>query len=322
MSEPQKELNPTKQSETAKLDATSAAAALAKAVASAEKSGEKPAAPEPAKSDAVKTEVAKAEVAKTEVAKTETASAKDQPTSSSGWRTYAAQAAAVTLAIGLGWAGGSQALSGAKTAPEIVPQWAEAAISSFRQNQEDLLRLTGDVRVLKSIVESVKESFDQAQVETAGQQRSLMERVDGIERAAQETSAKIAHVVDASGRIERASTDIGAKFAALSGRLDGIERQAAAATKPTTTAAAEVPPQTGSVPETKTASKEIPLDGWVLHDVQGGIALVENRSGRLHEVAAGQNLPSVGRVEAIERRGRAWVVVTSKGVIGAGGRWQ
>jgi hypothetical protein len=148
-----------------------------------------------------------------------------------------------------------------------------------------------------------------------------MERVDGIERAAHDTTAKIGQVADASGRIERVSTDMGAKLAALSGRLDGIERQAAAAAKPTT-AAAEVPPQTGSVPEAKTASKEIPLDGWVLHDVQGGIALVENRSGRLHEVAAGQTLPSVGRVEAIERRGRSWVVVTSKGVIGAGGRWQ
>ena len=305
MSEQQK-----KQSETAKLDATSAAAALAKAVASAEKSGEKPA-PEPAKVIALKTGAAK----------TEAAFAKDQPSSLPAWRAYAAQAAVVAIAIGLGWTGGSQALSNVKTAPELVPPWAEAATASMRQNQEDLLRLTGDVRVLKGIVESMKESFDQAKVEAAGGQRSLMERVDGIERAAHDITAKIGQVADASGRIERVSTDMGAKLAALSGRLDGIERQAAAAAKPTT-AAAEMPPQTGSVPEAKTASKEIPLDGWVLHDVQGGIALVENRSGRLHEVAAGQTLPSVGRVEAIERRGRSWVVVTSKGVIGAGGRWQ
>ena len=83
-----------------------------------------------------------------------------------------------------------------------------------------------------------------------------------------------------------------------------------------------MPPQTGSVPDPKTASKDVPLEGWVLHDVQRGIALVESRNGRLHEVAAGQTLPSVGRVEAIERRGRAWVVVTSKGIIGAAGRWQ
>jgi hypothetical protein len=65
----------------------------------------------------------------------------------------------------------------------------------------------------------------------------------------------------------------------------------------------------------------MPLEGWVLHDVQRGVALVESRNGRLHEIVAGQNLPTVGRVEAIERRGKSWVVVTAKGLI-TSGRWQ
>jgi hypothetical protein len=304
MSEQHKEQNPTKQPETPKLDSTSAAAALAMAVTSAKNSGGKPAGAVPAKDAA--------------------SSGQQQTSPVAEWRTYAARAAAIVVAMGLGWAGGSQAMSGAKKSPQVIPEWADAATSGIRQNQEDLVRLTGDVRVLKSIVESMKESFDEAKAEAAGERRSTMERVDGIGRTAQETAAKIARVADASDRIERASTDAGVKLAALSGRLDGIERQAAAAPAAAKLNAftADGPPQTGSVPEAKAASKDMPLDGWVLHDVQGGVALIENRNGRLHEVVAGQNLPTVGRVEAIERRGRAWVVVTSKGLIGAPTRWQ
>lgn len=320
LSETAKPAETAKRAETTKLDSTSAAAALALAVTSAAKSGGKPE-PEPAKMGSAKTEPAKMEPTKTEPA-TGTGPRERGASHLAGWRNHAATAAAIAIAIGLGWTGGSQALSGGKTAPQIVPEWAEAAISSIRQTQEDLVRLTGDVRGLKSIIETMKESFDQARHEAAGERRSLMARVDGIERTAEDTVAKIAHVVEASTRIERASAETGARLAAMSGRLDGFERQAtAAAAKPVTTAAADGPAQTGSVPDAKVAPKDAPLDGWVLHDVQGGIALVESRNGRLHEVAAGQNLPSVGRVEAIERRGRAWVVVTGKGIIGAP-RWQ
>ncbi len=42
---------------------------------------------------------------------------------------------------------------------------------------------------------------------------------------------------------------------------------------------------------------------------------MENRQGRLFEVRPGSNLPGIGRIEAIERRGRRWVVITPKGYI-------
>ena len=341
MSEPHKDQNPAKSPETAKLDSSSASAALAQAVASAEKSGEKSAKPESLKAEsttteAVKTEPTKTEAAKTESTKTEpvkTESLKTEVVKTSAartslrplppeWRTHATRAAALVVAIGLGWAGGSQALSSGKQASPVMPEWAEAATAGILQNRDDLVRLTGDVRVLKNIVEAMKDSFDQAKIEAAGQQRILIERTDGLERTAQETAAKIAHVLEASGRIERASADAGAKLVGLAGRLDDIERQAkAAAVKPVATAA-DGPSHTGSVPEAKAAAKEIPLEGWILRDVYAGVALVESRGGRLHEVVPGTKLPSVGRVEAIERRGRTWVVVTSKGIIGVPERWQ
>jgi hypothetical protein len=58
------------------------------------------------------------------------------------------------------------------------------------------------------------------------------------------------------------------------------------------------------------------VDGWVVREVYDGAALVEGRNRRLYEVVPGGMVPGVGRVESIERRGRSWVVLTDKGVIG------
>jgi hypothetical protein len=324
MSEPHKDHSPTKSPETATLDPTSASAALAQAVTSAEKSGGKTATAEPAKIEPAKTEAAKIEAAKTEAVKTSVPLHKKWPSPAPEWRRHAPHAVAMALAIGLGWAGGSQAVSGAKQAMPAMPEWIEAAASGIRETQENVVRLTGDVRILKGIVEAMKESLDQAKAEAAGRQRALLERVEASERAAQDAAAKIAHIAETSGRIERASTDAGAKLAALSGSLDDIERHTkAAAAKPAASAAiGDGPAQTGSVPEPKVPAKDMPLEGWVLRDVYAGVALVESRGGRLHEVVPGTRLPNVGRVEAIERRGRTWVVVTQKGIIGAPERWQ
>jgi hypothetical protein len=281
-----------------KLEATSAAAALALAVTRAEKSGAKPSASEPSR--------------------TRAASLMDHLRVPAEWRNQAPRAAIVGIAVALAWTGVSQALSAGKTAGQAVPGWAEAASASIRQNQEDIARLTGDVRGLKNLLESVNEGFVQLRVEASGQQRVLLERVAGVERKAHEAAAKIGQVADAYERIERASTDATAKLAALSSRIEGMERQSAKGT----TAGSDGPAQTGSVPDVKTALRQTPVEGWVLREVYDGIALLEARNGRLHEVVPGQNLPTLGRVEAIERRGRNWVVVTSKGIIGAPERWQ
>ena len=53
----------------------------------------------------------------------------------------------------------------------------------------------------------------------------------------------------------------------------------------------------------------------MLREVYDGVALVEGRNNRLYEVGPGSNLPGVGRVESIERRGKTWAVLTPKGVI-------
>jgi hypothetical protein len=302
MSEPHKDETSPKQAEAAGLDATTAAAALALAVKSAEQSGGGPA---------------------------ETASDKIRPAfrithrSSPAALRHAMQAGAIAIVIGIASAAGSHTAPVVKEGPHL-PDWAATALSGIRQNQEDVARLSGDVRTLMGIVEAMRENLDLAKAEAAGQQRAMVDRVERIERAAQDTTAAISHLLDASGRIERVSTEAGAKLVALSGRLDDIEKQGkAAAVKPAANAAAgDGPAQTGSVPETKAPAKEKPVDSWVLRDVFAGVALVESRDGYLREVVPGSILPKAGRVEAIERRGRTWVVVTQKGIIGAPSRWQ
>ncbi len=69
------------------------------------------------------------------------------------------------------------------------------------------------------------------------------------------------------------------------------------------------------------AQRPTTVDGWMLRDVYGGVALVEGRSGGLREVAPGEYVPGVGEIRSIERRGRSWVVVTSRGIIQADNRW-
>jgi hypothetical protein len=93
-----------------------------------------------------------------------------------------------------------------------------------------------------------------------------------------------------------------------------------AAAKPVAPEAAD-PVQTGSV-EPKAVAKERLIEDWILRDVDDGMALIESRRGRVREVVPGETVPNAGRVESIERRGKTWVVVTSKGVIGRPSRWR
>ena len=132
--------------------------------------------------------------------------------------------------------------------------------------------------------------------------------------------------------------DSGPRLAQIVERLDRMEKQAVAGhVKPATAAsAAEAPLRTGSIPEQKPVppsdvgrseqaktearveAKPEPkaaIEGWVLREVYDGVALIEGRNKRLLEVAPGQSLSGIGRVEAIEKRGRSWVVVTNRGII-------
>jgi hypothetical protein len=77
---------------------------------------------------------------------------------------------------------------------------------------------------------------------------------------------------------------------------------------------------TGTIPNSSSAlaepepSEKIVPD-WILHDVRGSHALVENRYGHVFAITGGSTVPGLGRVEAIKRQDGHWVVVTPRGLI-------
>ena len=236
-------------------------------------------------------------------------------------RRYAVQAAAVILALGAGWAAGSHFSATPASATVAVPAWAEAATAGIRDNRDDVVRLAGDVRALKVTLEALKEGLDKPRPDAGA--RQVLERLERSERVAQEASARLVKVAEHLDRIEREP----AKAAgAMTERLERIERQVIATANtvaggaPVAAAANPVvpdPTQTASLP--KFDPRQTQVEGWVLLEVYKDGALVEGRN-KAHEIAPGQALPGLGKVQAIEKRGKAWIVVTDKGFIGAEAR--
>jgi hypothetical protein len=213
--------------------------------------------------------------------------------SPAAWWDVGRAAAAAALAIGLGAAAGLSGSSGGTSAP--VKGEAAAATESNQRHHDNLAGLTRDVRALAASLETMRKQVEQARSHGADQTKSIAALTERLER------------------IERAGAETGAKLAAMGARLDSLERQGAAPAAAKAAINSDGPP-TGSVPDTK-AAKAQPTEGWVVHDVYRGTALVESRNGRMYEAAVGQRLPVLGVVEAVARRGQNWVVITPKGTI-------
>jgi hypothetical protein len=56
------------------------------------------------------------------------------------------------------------------------------------------------------------------------------------------------------------------------------------------------------------------IEGWTLHDIADGVAILEGPNG-IRRVKRGDLVPGVGRIESIVRWGNRWIVVTSSGLI-------
>ena len=187
------------------------------------------------------------------------------------------------------------------------------------------MRLATDLQSLKTSVSALKETVDRSKQDVATRLAAVAERLDKTQHAEQNIAGKVAGLVE---RLDRSDRDAGvklipaveAKLAPVTERLDRIERQGLAIAN--TVAAAQPAPPAGkpapaAEPAQTAALPEKPkvVEGWILRDVHKGVALLEGRNQRLFEIAPGQSLPGVGRIEAIERRGKTWVVVTAKGII-------
>jgi hypothetical protein len=141
----------------------------------------------------------------------------------------------------------------------------------------------------------------------------------GVEHTSKLAASQYSKTSDRLDKVEKAQAEPAAKLAKLSETVDKLRATPPAAVAGAPTAAKEV---TGSVtppvptPAPKPEVGRLPtVEGWVLHDVANGGALIEGRHGRIYEVYAGDPIPGLGRVDAIRRQDGRWVVVTSKGLI-------
>ncbi len=253
-----------------------------------------------------------------------------------------AQAAALAAAVGFGWLGGWASFAAPRQPGDpLTNQMQRIDLIGLAAGVEktglEAKRLADEMQTLGADLQPLKEAFERSNQEAASWRAQLTERLEQaqrldqaqrfeedvaaklasvMERAQQSDqvgAAKLASVIERLEKVERMDP----RLAEVAERLERIERQmttaatTASVVKPAAVVSNDVAERTGSVAEAKPAI----VAGWVLRDVHAGVALVEGRNHRLVEIVPGQNLPGVGRIEAIERRGKSWVVVTSRGII-------
>jgi hypothetical protein len=221
-----------------------------------------------------------------------------------GKRRIAAIAAVVVLAIAAGALGGAFATAtfmhgGSDVASNSSPTSLEASLS----------RIDADIQALKT-------GLDHTSKLGMSQFNKTSERLDKLERAQSEPSAKLAKLSEAVDKLRAAPA--AAPAAAAAAAPAAKEATGSIAPAPQTVAMTAVPKTDAKIdakPDAKTEVGRLPtVDGWVLRDVAYGGALIDGRRGT-YEVYAGDMIPGLGRVDAIRRQDGRWVVVTSRGLI-------
>ena len=238
------------------------------------------------------------------------------------FRNIALAGACLIVAAALGWGAGAR-LGGAEARnvetadqPDVAQLLWQSEASQRQETRQladevralkaslDRVRPTEEAKSLKASVEALKQGLDAAKSDTSG---TLAQLAGKLDRADQVTAQKLAQIVERLDRLERKSESTSLGMNAP----QPPARPSAAQPAPQNFG---MPPQAKVTEANSQSSQKLPIQGWVLRDVYDGIALVEGRGG-YREVAVGEAIPGVGRVEAIERHGRHWVVVTSQGVI-------
>lgn len=216
-------------------------------------------------------------------------------------------AAVATVALVVGTAFGMMAAPRERSGDALGR--IEAALDA---NRSEASRLKSEIAHLSTALGTLRETTSAARTDIKAIAPSLTDRVTRLEQG---LDKKLAALGD---RVARAEREQAASAAAPAAAIEKRPAQPVAVqqtTSPATTASTPKaePTETGSIADTKPKTETV--EAWALRDVYDGVAMLEDRKRRLLEVARGDTVPGVGRVEAIERRGRVWVVVTKQGVI-------
>lgn len=180
-----------------------------------------------------------------------------------------------------------------------------------------------DVGALKTEITRLQRALNQSKAtQTAlsksavGQEevKNLKLEIAALQKTLETTRDAAAAKIDTlTARIEKPSEDA-ARVAELQARLDKIETADAARASQNVIAkpAAPDPETTGSIAAPDAGGQVV--RNWTVREVYDGVALLDGRNG-LIEVMRGAIVPGLGRIKAIERRDRQWVVLTDRGVI-------
>jgi hypothetical protein len=267
---------------------------------------------DPSKADAAKADAAKADAAKADAAKADAAKAEPWRfpgkvlIMSAGERNWDDDGAAPEMApepdqgmFGKRWLAVAAMLALAVVAGALGGAMATAGFSHFfgddlasadsRALEASIARIDADILALKAGVEHTSKL-------AASQYNKTSDRLDKVEKAQAEPAAKLAKLSETVDKLRATPPAAAAPSAA--------KEVTGSVTPPVPTPAPK--PEVGRLPT---------VEGWVLHDVANGGALIEGRHGRIYEVYAGDPIPGLGRVDAIRRQDGRWVVVTSKGLI-------
>ncbi len=205
-------------------------------------------------------------------------------------RKFPLLAVAVTIAAGLGALAGALGASGLAQPTPARPEAAVAskATADAHAIETTIVRLRADVAALKTSVEAATKAAN-------GQFGKMAERFDRLERTRTEPPAWVSKTIEALERLERRSGASSSKEA----------------TGSVPAAPPIIPPAVASTPQPPVVA------GWVVRDVQRGVALIQGPRFSLIEVEAGDVVPFLGRIESIRKQDGRWVVTTSKGIITA-----
>lgn len=201
-------------------------------------------------------------------------------------------AAALGLACG-GWLAGSAIGTGQPDAARVGARLdqVEGRIQSLElETVHD--GGTERFRAARAMILDLGKEIDTLRTEAATRQARLESRIDRLEKqiSADTPTASIA----ARSGIDPTVALIPAPAPALSADISSPEREslvAAATTEPARTSA-----------------------DYRVTEIYRGQAIVEGHAG-IWRVAVGDTLPGLGRVEAIEPRGKGWAVVTAAGTV-------
>ena len=268
---------------------------------------------------------------------------------------YGARAALAACLFGFAWAAGSYFSSGQlpfyAVAPPPAPVATQESVARAEMHRaaqemiEDIRALKANVEALRAAqsqpgkdataLEGLQTRLDAVKAETGASIAELAGKVENMQR---EPEAKLSEVIERLDRIEHqiaplATASLGAASAPGNAAAGKPAQPAVAQAKPPlenahgqrkiggrgdafdpskNPTAPGVPRPLGSL--APAAGMPQLITNWVVRDVYAGVAVVESPHGSM-EVAPGELIPGAGLVKSIERRGRGWIVIRSRGLI-------